>query len=246
VINETMARTYLSGINPIGRRLLMRRAPVSGPYLEVDLARTVVRVAADEGVSPFDDRRTQPAVYVTREQHPRRNLDLIVRTTNDPVRAQESIRKAISEIDHDQAVADFKTVSALQRDDVAPDRLRSILLTGFAGLALVLAVLGIYGAIAHAVAQRTQEIGIRAALGASSASVLRLVMGQALGLIGVGLVLGLGMSLASTRLLSSFLFGIGAVDPATLLAVAGVLLSVAVIACYVPARRATRIDPLLL
>src|SRR5205085_734385 len=105
-------------------------------------------------------------------------------------RAQESIRKAVSEIDHDQAVADFKTVSQLQKDDVAPDRLRSILLTAFASLAVMLAVLGLYGVIAHAVVQRTQEIGIRAALGASPANVLRLVMGQAVGMIGLGLLTG--------------------------------------------------------
>jgi putative ABC transport system permease protein len=245
VINEMMARTYFSGVNPIGRRLLMRRAPVSGLPVDADLAWTVVGVAADEGVSPFDDRTTQAAVYVTREQHPRRNLDLVVRTTYDPRRVQESIRKAISEIDRDQAVADFKTVKQLQRDDVAPDRLRSMLLTAFAGLAVVLAVLGLYGVIAHAVVHRTQEIGIRAALGASPAHVLRLVLGQAVSMIGLGIVAGLGMSLAAARLLRAFLFGVGPSDPATLLTVAAVLAGVAVLACYVPARRATRIDPLV-
>jgi hypothetical protein len=102
VINEMMARTYFSGVNPIGQRLLMRRAPVSGPPVDVDLVRTIVGVAADEGVSPFDDRTTQAAVYVTRERHPRRNLDLVVRTTHDPLRVQESIRKAVTEIDRDQ------------------------------------------------------------------------------------------------------------------------------------------------
>jgi putative ABC transport system permease protein len=115
----------------------------------------------------------------------------------------------------------------------------------FAGLAVVLAVLGLYGVIAHAVVQRTQQIGIRAALGASSANVLRLLMAQAAGMIGLGLVPGLGMSLAVTRLLRAFLLGVGPLDPATLLAVAAVLVSVAVAACYVPARRATRIDPLV-
>jgi ABC-type antimicrobial peptide transport system permease subunit len=240
-----MARTYFSGVNPIGRRLLMRRAPVSGPPVDADLAWTVVGIAADEGVSPFDDRTTQAAVYVTREQHPRRNLDLVVRTTYDPCRAQESIRKAIAEIDGDQAIADFKTVKQLQRDDAAPDRLRSMLLTAFAGLAVVLAMLGLHGVIAHSVVQRTQEIGIRAALGASPAHVLRLVIGQAVGMIGLGIVAGLGMSLAAARLLRAFLFGVGPSDPATLLTVAGVLAGVASLACYVPARRATRIDPLV-
>ena len=127
----------------------MRRAPVSGPPVDADLVWTVVGVAADEGVSPFDERVTQAAVYVTREQHPRRNLDLVVRTAYDPARVQESSRKAIFEIDRDQAVADFKTVKQLQRDDVAPDRLRSMLLTAFASVALALAVLGLYGVISR-------------------------------------------------------------------------------------------------
>jgi predicted permease len=245
VINQAMARTYFRGVDPLGQRMLMRRNPVRGLPGTVDLVWTVVGTVADEGVSPFDDRTAQPAVYVTREQYPRLDLALVVRATLDPARMQASIRRAVSAVDPTQAVTDIKTVVQLEADDMSSDRVRSILLSAFAAVAVVLATLGLYGVMAYAVVQRTREIGIRAALGASAASLLRLVMRQGTVMVGWGLVAGLAISLVVTRLLKTFLFGVGSFDPKTMIVVAGALSAVALTACYLPARRATVVDPLI-
>jgi predicted permease len=244
VINQTMAREFFKGSNPVGRQILLRRFPLqpSGPVPD-DLF-TIVGVVADEGISPFE-RVAQAAAYVTREQHPRRNLDLVVRTSVPPATLEEPIRKGVVAVDRDQAVAEVKTIDQLEAEDVAPDRLRSILLAAFAGVAIVLTALGLYGVIAHGVVQRTREIGIRAALGASAWRIRRLVLGQGMAAIAIGLGLGVGGSIALLRLLRAFLFGVGAADPVTLAAVAGVMAVVALVACYLPARQATRVDPLI-
>jgi putative ABC transport system permease protein len=126
-----------------------------------------------------------------------------------------------------------------------PDRLRSILVAAFAAVAVMLTALGLYGAIAHGVVQRTREIGIRAALGANAWDLLRLVLGQGLAMIALGLAVGVAGSIAVLRLLRAFLFGVGSADPFTLAAMAGVMAIVALAACYLPARQATRVDPLI-
>jgi putative ABC transport system permease protein len=245
VINQAMARTYFRGVDPLGQRMLMRRNPVRGLPGTVDLEWTVVGMVADEGVSPVDDRTAQPAVYVTREQYPRLDLALVVRTTRDPAHMEDSIRRAVSDMDPTQAVSDIKTVAQLEADDMASDRMRSILLSAFALVAVVLAATGLYGVMAYAVAQRTREIGIRAALGASTASLLGLVMRQGTAMAGWGLGAGLVISLVVTRLLETFLFGVGPSDPATMIVVAGVLFGVSITACYGPAHRAAMVDPLI-
>jgi putative ABC transport system permease protein len=254
VVNETFARTHLAGEDPLGKRLLMRRIPfeggvsAAGPGRQVaptaDDAWTIVGVVADEGVSPFDERVPEPTVYATREQHPRRNLGLVVRTSHPIEGIQDSIRKTVAAFDRDQALADLKPLDALISDDVAPDRLRTILLTGLAALAVVLAALGLYGVIAHAVIQRTREIGIRAALGATRVALLLLVGRQAMTVVAVGLGAGVAISLVVTRLLTVFLYGVQPSDPLVLATAAGVLAAIGLVACYIPALRATRIDPL--
>jgi putative ABC transport system permease protein len=138
-----------------------------------------------------------------------------------------------------------KTIDQLEAEDVAPDRLRSILLTAFAAVAVLLTTLGVYGVIAQGVLQRTREIGIRTALGASTWRILRLVLGQGLAAIAIGLAVGVVGSIAVLRLLRAFLFGVGPADPITIAAVAVVMAVVALIACYLPARQATRVDPLI-
>jgi putative ABC transport system permease protein len=184
-------------------------------------------------------------VYVTREQYPRLNLALVVRTATNPAAWEDTIRRTVSAVDATQAVTDVKTLVQIEADDLSSDRLRSILLFAFAAVAVALATLGLYGVMAYSVTQRTREIGIRAALGANAASLLALVMRQGAVTIGWGLWTGLLLSFVSTRLLKTFLFGVGPVDPKTMIAVAGVLSAVALAACYVPARRATRVDPLI-
>ncbi|HEV3063523.1 MAG TPA: ABC transporter permease [Vicinamibacterales bacterium] len=245
VINQAMARTYFRGVDPLAQRMLMRRNPVRGLPGTVDLEWTVVGLVADEGVSPENDRTTQPAVYVTREQYPRLDLALVVRTMRDPAHMEDTIRAAIAAVDSTQAVGDVKTVAQLEADDMASDRLRSILLSAFAAVAVVLATVGLYGVMAYSVVQRTREIGIRAALGASTASLRGLVMRQGTAMIGWGLGAGLVISVVTTRLLKTFLFGVGPSDPATMIVVAGALSCVALAACYVPAHRATAVDPLI-
>jgi putative ABC transport system permease protein len=244
VINETMAREYFGGTTPIGRQILLRRAPLHPAGAVPDDVFTIVGVVADEGISPFE-RKAQPGAYVTREQHPRRNLDLVVRTLVPPATLEEPIRRSVAEVDRNQAVADVKTIEQREAEDVTPDRLRSTLLTAFAAIAAVLTALGIYGVVAFGVLQRTREIGIRAALGANRAKLLRLVLGEGFAMIAVGLAAGIVGAIAALRVLRTFLYGVGSADPTTLAAVALLLAAVALVACWLPACQATRVDPLI-
>jgi predicted permease len=244
VINQTMAREFFGATKPIGRQILLRRFPLQPSGSVPDDLFTIVGIVADEGISPFE-RTALAAAYVTREQHPRRTLDLVVRSSVAAQTLEEPIRKSVAAVNRDQAVADVKTIEQLEAEDVAPDRLRSILLTAFAAVAVVLTALGVYGVIAHGVLLRTREIGIRAALGAGTWRILRVVLGQGLAAIAVGLALGVAGSIAVLRLMRAFLFGVGPTDPATLGVVAGVIAIVALLACYLPARQATSVDPLI-
>jgi putative ABC transport system permease protein len=254
VINEALARTTFAGTDPVGRRILLSRVPIqsgttaSGPGRQTiagaELDWAIVGVIVDEGVSPFD-RTPEPAMYATREQYPRSNLSLVVKTMGEPTTLQEPIRRAVAAFDPDQALADLKTLDFLKAEDVVPDRLRSVLLGAFAAIALALAATGVYGVMAYAVAQRTPEIGIRAALGASRADLLTLVARQGTGILLLGLGAGFAMSLGIMRLLNGFLYGIEAWDFPTMALAAGGLAGVAFLACYVPARRASRVDPLV-
>ena len=245
VVNQAMVRTYFPNSDPLGQRLLLPRSRIAPTDSIADVSWTIVGVVADEGVSPYDDRTTQPAVYVTRAQHPRTNLALVVRTGVDPLTLQEPIRKAVAALDRDQAVSTVKTLAQLIAEDVAADRLRSILLGAFASMAVLLTALGLYGVIAYGVAQRTREIGIRAALGASRGRLMSLVFGEAAILVGLGLAAGAVASLAATRALTTFLFGVAPADPRTMAAVVLILVGVGAAASYVPARRVVQVDPLV-
>ena len=244
VINQTMARTFFNGSSPIGQQILLKRAPLQPVAAVPDEAWTIVGVIADEGISPYE-RTTQAAAYATREQHPRRNLDLVVKTMVPATTLEDPIRRSIAAIDRGQAVADVKTIEQREADDVAPDRLRSILLTTFAAIASVLTALGIYGVIAFGVVQRTREIGIRAALGARSSNLLTLVLGQTAISILLGLAIGLIASHAAARVIAAFLVGVAPSDPWTLAVAALLLALVAAAACYLPARQAINVDPLV-
>jgi putative ABC transport system permease protein len=253
VINEAFARTYFPGTNPVGERLVMRLIPIeaatsgSGPARRItempEVTWTIVGVTANEGVDPFDARVAEPAVYATREQHPRRNLAVVVRTAADPQQLSEPIRKAIASFDPDQALPDLKPLAQLITEDVALDRLRSLLLSALAAVALALAATGLYGVIAFTVAQRTREIGIRLALGASARHVQTLMMREMVLLLAAGTVVGLTAALIVAKGLTVFLYGISTTDPTALFAVAATLVTVSLAACYLPTRRATRIDP---
>jgi putative ABC transport system permease protein len=169
----------------------------------------------------------------------------MVRTAVDPATLVVPIERALRFVDPAQSGSGAKTMEQLLADSVAQPRFYSLLLGGFAALALVLAIIGIYGVVSYSVAQRTHEMGIRIALGAMTQDVLILVMGQAMMLVFFGGVIGLGSALALTRLLTKFLFDVTATDPTTLGAVALLIAVVALLACYIPARRATKVDPLV-
>jgi putative ABC transport system permease protein len=172
-------------------------------------------------------------------------MTLVVRAVSDPKLLVSSIRNEVWKVDKDQAVTDVKTMDQFVSDSIVPRKLNAWVLAIFGCLALVLATVGIYGVISYSVTQRVQEIGIRMALGAQPSNVIRLVLGSGMSLVFAGVAIGLMGSLALTRVMTSLLFGVSATDPFTLLVMSGLLIAVAIAACYVPARRAARIDPMV-
>jgi putative ABC transport system permease protein len=183
-------------------------------------------------------------LYVTQDQAPYRTSSVLVRTRQDPNNVIKQIVAAVHDLDPDQPVSDIHTLEQLKYQSLAPPRLTSTLLVCFALLALAITGAGIAGVMGLSVSQRTKEIGIRMALGATPGLVLRMVLRQGLVLIVLGLGLGTGMALGGTRLLQGLLFGIEPTDPLTLIGVTILLVAVAAAACYGPARRATSVDPL--
>jgi putative ABC transport system permease protein len=168
-----------------------------------------------------------------------------LRTSGDPMALADQLRNAIWTVDPDQPVWKIRSMQSLVERDVAPQQFTSILTTGFALLALLLAAVGVYGVMSYAVAQRTREMGIRMALGAYHSQVVRLVIGRGLRIVAGATALGLGAALAGSRLLRSQLFGVGATDMLTFVTVPAILGAVAMLACYLPARRASRVDPVI-
>jgi putative ABC transport system permease protein len=166
-----------------------------------------------------------------------------VRTRDDPAAATGYIREAVRSVDADLPVTMVKTLGEIVDDSMAQPRFSMLLLAAFGGLAVVLAAIGMYGVISYSVAQRTREIGIRMALGAARASVFRLVIVQGARMATVGIVTGLAASAAITRWMAGFLYGVTPLDPVTFAVVPVLLAGIALVACYVPARRATRVDP---
>jgi ABC-type antimicrobial peptide transport system permease subunit len=182
-------------------------------------------------------------MYVPFAQSPNQYVSLVVKGDVNPEIMQQAIRAQVHQVDPNQALTDVKTLETIKSESVGSNRLRTTFLGVFAGIALLLAAIGIYGVISYSVAQRTYEMGVRSALGASRLDILRLVIGNGMLLAGSGLVIGFVGALGLTRLLRSLLFGVSATDPTTIIAVGAVLASVALSACYIPARRATKVDP---
>jgi putative ABC transport system permease protein len=170
---------------------------------------------------------------------------LVVRTSVDPLSLASSVRNAIWAVDKDQPVSNVDAMEHIVAGAVARQRFSMLLLAIFAGIALVLAAVGIYGVMSYSVAQQTREIGIRMALGARHSDVLKMTVKQGAQLVGAGLVIGLVVAFGLTRVMTSLLFGISATDPVTFLSIGGVLLAVALLASYIPALRATRVDPMV-
>jgi putative ABC transport system permease protein len=242
IINETMAARYFAGEDPIGKRLELSGSPK-------DL-REIVGVVADVrnyGV----DAEVKPEVYVPFLQSAAGYLSsvtsaltIVVRSTIDPSALAQTLREQVQALDKDQPVSEIKTMEWYLADSMAQRRFNMLLLGVFAGLALVLAAVGIYGVIAYTVTQRTHEMGIRIALGARGADILRLVFSNAMATTVVGIVIGLGAALALTRLLQSLLYQVTATDPVVFATIPLLLLAVAAIATYLPARRAMKVNPI--
>jgi putative ABC transport system permease protein len=241
IINETAARRYWQGGNPIGKRIL------SG--FDDDKWSTIIGVVGDVKHGGLD-LDTNPETYYHFLQIPPEVMNfveptmaLVMRTSADPAAMTSSVRQELRSLDPSLPVFNVHTMQDLLQSSVAQPRFRTFLISAFAGLALVLATLGLYGVVAYSVSQRTIELGIRVALGAQPGSILKLVVFHAAGLAAMGLAIGVAVTLAGSRILARFLFGVSPTDPITLGASSLVILAVALTASFVPAFRATKVDP---
>ena len=239
IIDEGLARqlwpSYPAGLDPIGQRLF-----IGGVNPE---PAEIIGIAAD--VHQSLEKNIWPgSVYVSLLQNPPANAMIAVRTEGEPLVFGHVVREQVRSVDHDQAVSDIRTMEELVEAEVGQRQLMLILLATFAGVAVLLAVTGIYGAISYSVAQRVPELGIRRALGAQSGHIISLVMTQGLWLALAGIVLGIAGALALTRVMTSMLFQVSATDPETFAVIALLFLLVALVASYIPAWRASRLDPM--
>lgn len=234
VINEAMARRFFPDEEALGKRIRIAEQPW----------RTIVGIVGSVRRSGLDIEAT-PEMYYPMLQEPLPFMALLVKTARDPQTLATDLRNAVRAVDRDQPVFDVKTMEEIVKGSIASRRLTMVLLASFAAMAIVLAAIGIYGVISYLVAQRTHEIGVRMALGAQRSDVLRLILGHGMALAGFGIAIGVVLSLALTRLLSRFLFGVSSTDPWTFLAVSLLLAAVALLAGYIPGRRATKVDPMV-
>ncbi|HXU39692.1 MAG TPA: ABC transporter permease [Blastocatellia bacterium] len=236
IINEEMAKRYFPDEDPIGKGINVTNGP--------ETFREIVGIVGD--VKQYG--LAQPTTLQTYEpfsQNPFSGMTLVVRSENNPAGLTSAIRTQVLSIDKDQPIARTRTLEQLVSDSVAQQRFAMLLLGTFGAVALVLAAVGLYGVMSYAVTQRTHELGIRMALGASTGNVLKLVVGQGMVLALVGVGIGLGAALALTRLMSNLLFATGAADPVTFVGISLLLAGVALGACLVPARRAIKVDPMI-
>jgi putative ABC transport system permease protein len=233
MINETMARQFWPGEDPIGKRLRILFSP----------AIEIVGVVGDVRHAGLS-RDPVPEMYLSHLQEPQAELHLLVRSTGDPAATSAMLAAQVRGMDRDLPLPAVTAMEEVVRSSIGRPRFDAVLLATFAGVALLLSAIGIYGVTSYAVAQRTREIGIRAALGASRGDVLGLVLGRAVRLTMLGIAAGLAGALALTRVLTKLLYGVRPTDFATFATVAMMLLGVALLASYVPARRALGIDPL--
>jgi len=242
VVNETFAKREFPAVNPIGQRVLVQQIIPGQTGLGNEIAWEIVGVIADEKINTLDDTRSG-GLYVSYRQSPAYQMSLAVRGAIDPARLQGTLRAAIDTVNKDQALSRVRTLEQIERESMTAERVQSILYGVFATIALLLAAVGIYGVISYSVAQRTHEMGIRAALGASGGSLRQLVFRSGMRLAAIGLAVGLVAAVAFTRVIASLLTGVSPRDPVTLAIVAVVLAIVAAAACFIPAHRVTRVAP---
>lgn len=233
IINETMARMFFPNEEPLGKRIRI----IASPWL------TIVGVVGDIRHMGLNTR-PNPEMYLSDLQEPDPSMAVMVRTSSDPLKLAAVVREQVMAIDKDQPVA-ITTMDQIFSDSVGAQRFNMLLLSIFGALALVLAVVGVFGVINYSVTQRTHEIGVRVALGAQRRDIVRLVVGQGMVLTLLGVGIGLAGAVALTRVISGLLFGVSPTDPGTFVVVSLVLGGVALLASYIPARRATKVDPMV-
>jgi putative ABC transport system permease protein len=234
-----MRRRFFAGQDPLGQRLVVDDGADGAA------AREIVGVVGDVRHAGLDEE-TSPEVYVSYLQAPAPHMTVVTRTSGSaPAAVAGGVRAAIRQVNGEQPVYNVRPMTQLLAASVARRRFNMLLLGTFAVVALTLAALGLYGVLAYSVTRRTHELGVRLALGAQPRDVLRLVVGQGMLLVGLGVVIGLCAALGAARLMASLLYGVSAFDPLTYGGVTLVLVLVALLACLVPARRATKVDPLV-
>jgi len=238
IVNETLAQRYFGNEDAIGKRISLEDQPKEADWI------TVVGVAGD--TKPRELHKEAVAeLYMPFDQQPEPGMALMIRSSSADTSIAAAVRSEVLALDKNQPVYSIRTLDSVLSESVAGPRFRTLLLGIFAGVALILAGIGIYGVISYAVSQRTQEIGIRMALGARAADVLKLVVKGGMMLALIGVAIGLAGAFAVTRLLTTLLFGVTPTDAATFVTVSAGLIVVALFACYIPARRAARVDPLV-
>ena len=240
IITDSLARQYFPGEDPIGKRI---QPGISTWDNEKSTMREIVGVVGDVRNRALNTE-PKPAYYLPQSQVPFNQLIVVARTSGNPKSLVPGVTRELRSMDAELPVFSVKTMDEYITNSVAGPRFNTTLLSIFAGVALLLTIIGLYGVMSYSVAQRTNEIGIRMALGAEARDVLKLIVKQGLTMVLIGLALGTAGALALTRLLASLLFGITTKDPATFVAIAVLLLLVALLACFVPAWRATKVDPL--
>jgi putative ABC transport system permease protein len=235
IVNETFIRQFGLGTNVLGRRLKIS----DSSKRESEIIGVVKDVKGNDLASPV-----RGAMYRSNKQFCRGQMTLVIRTQRDPSDVARAVRAELDQLDKDLPLENIRTMTQLVESSVAQRKLAVRLLGGFAGMALLLAAIGLYGVLAYTVTQRTREIGIRAALGAQRSDVIGLVLRQGMKLASLGILIGLACALALTNSIRSLLFGIAPTDPFTFVAIPVLLATVALLACWLPARRAANIDPM--
>lgn len=236
VISESMAKRYWPNENALGKR-------VGFGQQQVQWAEIAGVVADVHHFGLSSDAR--PTMYFSDLQRPRNSMTVVLRSAGAPLNYSDAIRREVKALDKNLAVSNLQTMERIVSGSIAVPRLVMLLFGSFAAVAMLLAGLGIYGVMAYSVAQRTHEIGIRVALGAQTGDVLKMVIGQGMKLALIGVAIGLAASFGLTRLMSDLLFGVKATDPLTFAGIALLLTAVALLACWIPARRATKVDPMI-
>jgi putative ABC transport system permease protein len=235
LINQTMSRRFWPDQDPVGKQIKIADDGATG---------VVIGVVGDSK-QYFLEEEAQPQMYDAYSQSPGIFATVAVRTTVEPMSLAEPVRQAVWKVDGDQPMWKIRTLESLIDRRVADKRFLMVLMGVFAALALALTVIGLYGVMSYAVSQRTQEIGVRMALGAGARNIQSMVLRQGMTLALIGVAIGLAASWLLTRLMANLLFGVSATDPLTFVSISSLLTIVALLACWIPARRAMKVDPII-